>query len=88
MEIFSSELHPSALTPPSGEGEDPAVRRPLGPLRAEVEEEDLKGSEVTPKKQEVITSESELKKTRKRLRDFLDLMGTSGPKRTKTRSHV
>lgn len=42
-----------------------------------------KGSKVTTEKKEVISSESKLRETRKRLREFLDLMETSRTKRTK-----
>ncbi|XP_049439247.1 transcription intermediary factor 1-alpha [Epinephelus fuscoguttatus] len=42
-----------------------------------------KGSKVTTEKKEVISSESKLRETRKRLREFLDLMETSRSKRTK-----
>ncbi|KAL7393925.1 hypothetical protein ABVT39_017912 [Epinephelus coioides] len=43
-----------------------------------------KGSKVTTEKKEVISSESKMKETRKRLREFLDLMETSRSKRTKS----
>ncbi|XP_070767827.1 E3 ubiquitin-protein ligase TRIM33 [Enoplosus armatus] len=66
METFSPELHPSVLMPPSSRKS--AVH-------------DLEGSKVTSQEQEVITSETKLKTTRKRLRD---LVGASGSKRTKT----
>lgn len=46
--------------------------------------EDLNGSKVNGEVQEVISSVSKLKKTRKRLREFLDLVGTFGSKRTKS----
>lgn len=88
METFSSELHPSALMSPSRRDTD-GGRRPheLSSTKVAAGEEvmeDLKGSKVTGEVQEAISSVSKLKKTRKRLREFLDLVGTSGSKRTKS----
>ncbi|XP_044062713.1 mucin-5AC isoform X2 [Siniperca chuatsi] len=97
METFSSELNPSVPMPPSSsrntEGDRSAVGRPRRPLDTEASGGDTvvegsKRSKVTSEEQEVITSKSKLKTTRKRLREFLDLVGTPGSKRTKTESRV
>ncbi|XP_041798506.1 transcription intermediary factor 1-beta isoform X2 [Chelmon rostratus] len=96
METFSSELH-SELTPPSSSSTDRRHKNgsEVTPEEQEViangsevtpEEQEViaNGSEVTPEEQEVTASRSNGSEMRKRLRQLLDLVGTSGSKRRKT----
>lgn len=76
MEELSSELHPLVPMSPSSRDTD-GGRRPYDLSNTKMAD----GEEVM-EVQEVISSVSKLKKTRKRLREFL--VGTSRSKRTKS----
>ncbi|XP_063344679.1 E3 ubiquitin-protein ligase TRIM33 [Pelmatolapia mariae] len=76
VETLSSELHPSLLTAPNSNPQPAAGRA----SRSQHGREDESLKLV---KEEGLIPESKLEDFRKRLRDFLDLKGSPGPKRKK-----
>ncbi|XP_035772410.1 proteoglycan 4-like [Neolamprologus brichardi] len=76
VETLSSELHPSLLTAPNSNPQTAAGHA----SRSQHGREDEK---LKLEKEEGLIPESKLEDFRKRLRDFLDLKGSPGPKRKK-----
>ncbi|XP_026039912.1 E3 ubiquitin-protein ligase TRIM33 isoform X2 [Astatotilapia calliptera] len=76
VETLSSELHPSLLTAPNSNPQTAAGHA----SRSQHGREDER---LKLEKEEGLIPESKLEDFRKRLRDFLDLKGSPGPKRRK-----
>lgn len=76
VETLSSELHPSLLTAPNSNPQTATGHA----SRSQHGREDER---LKLEKEEGLIPESKLEDFRKRLRDFLDLKGSPGPKRRK-----